>query len=73
MRTMDHLDPVSTWRSRVKRYFHDDLKPPFNIAARNATHFLAAFYGPLALRDDLVTSSKKGQTPSVDCQHARQD
>ena len=56
---MDRLDPVSTWHSLVKRYFHGDLKPPFNIAARNAARFSAAFYGPLATRDDLVTSPGK--------------
>ena len=56
---MDHLDPVSTWHSLVKRYFHGDLKPPFNIAARNAARFSAASYGPLATRDDLVASPEK--------------
>jgi uncharacterized ferritin-like protein (DUF455 family) len=48
------LDPVSKWHSLVKRYFHGDLKPPFNIAARQAARFAAAFYRPLAERDDLV-------------------
>ena len=56
---IDRRNPVSTWHSLVKRYFHGDLKPPFNIAARNATHFSAAFYGPLATIDDLVTSLEK--------------
>ena len=56
---IDRRNPVSTWRSLVKRYFHVDFKPPFNIAARNATHFSAAFYGPLATRDDLVASPEK--------------
>ena len=56
---MDRLDPVSTWHSLVKRYFHGELKPPFNIAARNAARFSAAFYGPLATRDDLVASPEK--------------
>ena len=69
---MDHLDPVSKWHSLVKRYFHGDLKPPFNIAARNAARFSAAPYGPLATRDGFVASPKKGQKPSVDCQPARQ-
>ena len=69
---IDRLNPVSTWHSLVKRYFPGDLEPPFNITAHNAAHLSAAFYGPLATRDDLVASSKKGQTPSVDCQHARQ-
>ena len=56
---IDRRNPVSTWHSLVKRYFHGDLKPPLNIAARNATHFSAAFYGPLATIDDLVASPKK--------------
>jgi len=55
MSGMDRLDPVSTWHSVVRRYFHGDLKPLFNIAAR----FSAAFYGPLATRDDLLASPKK--------------
>ena len=38
---------------------YGDLKPPFNIAARNAARFSAAFYGPLATRDDLVASPGK--------------
>ena len=56
---IDRLNPISTWHSLVKRYFHGDLKPPFNIAARNAARFSAAFYGPLATRDDLVASPRK--------------
>ena len=56
---MDRLDPVSTWHSLVKRYFHGNLKPPFNIASRNAARFSAAFYGPLVTRDDLVASPEK--------------
>jgi len=55
----DHLDSVSTWHSLVKRYFQCNLKPPFNIAARNAVRFSAAFYGPLVTRDDLVASPEK--------------
>jgi len=58
---LDRLDPVSTWHNLVKRYFHGDLKPPFNIAARNAARFSAAFYGPLAVRDDLVASPSRRQ------------
>jgi uncharacterized ferritin-like protein (DUF455 family) len=50
------LDPVSTWHALVKRYFHGELKPPFNVAARNAARFSAAFYGPFSVRDDLVES-----------------
>ena len=68
----DDLDSVSTWHSLVKLYFHGNLKPPFNITARNAARFSAAFYGPLSTREDLVASPKKGLTPNVDYQHARQ-
>ena len=55
----DRGDPVSAWHSHATGYFHGDLKPPFNIAACNATRFSAAFYGPLATRDDLVALSEK--------------
>lgn len=44
----ERADPISTWQSLVKRYFKGDLKPPFNISARNAARFSSAFYGPLA-------------------------
>ena len=44
----ERRDPISTWQSLVKRYFKGDLKPPFNIEARKAARFSAAFYGPLA-------------------------
>ena len=45
---MQRLDPISTWQSLVKRYFHGELKPPFNITARKAARFSAAFYQPIA-------------------------
>ena len=48
----DRHDPVSTWHSLDERDSHGDLKPPFNIVAHNAARFSAAFYGPLATRDD---------------------
>ena len=51
---LGRLDPVSNWHRLVTTYFHGDLKPPFNIAARRAAKFSAAFYGPLAERNDLV-------------------
>jgi len=51
---LNRLDPVSSWHKLVTQYFHGDLKPPFNIAARRAARFSAAFYGPLAERNDLV-------------------
>ena len=52
---MHRRDPVSSWHMLVKRYFKGPLKPPFNIEARTAAHFSAAFYGPLSYRDDLVS------------------
>ncbi len=44
----ERLDPVSSWQQLVRRYFNGVLKPPFNIPARTAARFSAAFYGPLA-------------------------
>jgi uncharacterized ferritin-like protein (DUF455 family) len=41
------LQPVETWQDLVRRYFKGGVKPPFNIAAREAAGFSAAFYGPL--------------------------
>ena len=55
---LGRLDPVSSWHRLVTKYFHGDLKPPFNIAARRAAKFSSAFYGPLAERDDLVTPNR---------------
>ena len=52
---MHRRDPVSSWHMLVKRYFKGPLKPPFNIEAREAAHFSAAFYGPLSYRDDRVS------------------
>jgi len=44
----ERRDPISSWQGLVKHYFKGDLKPPFNIEARKAARFSAAFYGPLA-------------------------
>jgi uncharacterized ferritin-like protein (DUF455 family) len=41
-------DPISSWQKAVNTYFHGSLKPPFNIKARDAARFSAAFYQPLA-------------------------
>ena len=52
-RWFDHVaetkgrEPVATWQALVRRYFKGGVKPPFNIAAREAAGFSAAFYGPL--------------------------
>jgi uncharacterized ferritin-like protein (DUF455 family) len=39
--------PVPTWQRLVRTYFAGGVKPPFNIPAREAAGFSAAFYGPL--------------------------
>ena len=41
------LDPVTTFRDRVARYFTGALKPPFNHAARSAAGLPSEFYAPL--------------------------
>ena len=41
------LEPVATWQGLVRRHFVGGVKPPFNIPAREAAGFSAAFYGPL--------------------------
>jgi uncharacterized ferritin-like protein (DUF455 family) len=52
-RWFDHLvrrrgdDPVVIWQGLVRRYFKGGVKPPFNVPAREAAGFSAAFYGPL--------------------------
>ena len=58
----DRLDPVSTWHSLVKRYFHGDLKPPFNIAARNAAVFQRPFMARLPQEMIWWHHPKKGQS-----------
>ena len=50
---LQRLDPVSSWHRLVGTYFRGPLKPPFNIAAREAAGFAAAFYQPMSERDDL--------------------
>ena len=50
---MERRDPISTWQSLVGTYFKGPLKPPFNIAARTAANFAAAFYKPMTERNDL--------------------
>ena len=45
---LERRDPVSSWQNLVRRYFRGQLKPPFNLEARKAARFSAAFYGPLA-------------------------
>ena len=55
---LGRLDSVSSYYRLVTTYFRGDLKPPFNIATRRATKFSAAFYGPLAERNDLVAPSR---------------
>ena len=42
-----NLEPVATWQDLVRQRFRGGVKPPFNIPAREAAGFSAAFYGPL--------------------------
>lgn len=52
-RWFDHVvrrrgqDPIDCWQGLVRRFFKGGVKPPFNIEAREAAGFSAAFYGPL--------------------------
>jgi uncharacterized ferritin-like protein (DUF455 family) len=41
------LGPVASWQGLVRQFFKGGVKPPFNIPAREAAGFSAAFYGPL--------------------------
>lgn len=41
------LEPIATWQGIVRARFRGGVKPPFNIPARDAAGFDAAFYGPL--------------------------
>jgi uncharacterized ferritin-like protein (DUF455 family) len=41
------LEPVASWQGLVRQFFKGGVKPPFNIPAREAAGFSAAFYGPL--------------------------
>ena len=50
---LQRLDPVSTWHRLIGTYFRGPLKPPFNITAREAAGFAAAFYQPMSERSDL--------------------
>lgn len=49
-RWFDHMaaqrdeEPVTLWRGLVKQYFKGQIKPPFNIPARDAANFPSAFY-----------------------------
>ncbi|MBM85748.1 MAG: rhamnosyltransferase [Rhodospirillaceae bacterium] len=51
-------DPVKTWQGLVRRYFEGGVKPPFNIPAREAAGFSAAFYGPLG--EEFLLRRRKG-------------
>jgi uncharacterized ferritin-like protein (DUF455 family) len=42
------LPAVATYHGLVRRHFKGGLKAPFNLAARDAAGFAAAFYAPLA-------------------------
>ena len=42
------LEPVATYQALVRARFKGLVKPPFNLAAREAAGFPAAYYEPLA-------------------------
>lgn len=42
------LEPIASWQALVRRHFRGSLKPPFNVDARAAAGFDAAYYRPLA-------------------------
>jgi len=44
------LDPAVAFHDCVRRHFTGALKPPFNIEARSAAGFPAAYYEPLAAK-----------------------
>ncbi|MES2338091.1 MAG: ferritin-like domain-containing protein [Pseudomonadota bacterium] len=41
--------PAETWQALVSRYFHGNLKPPFNDSARDRAGLTREFYGPIAV------------------------
>ena len=51
---LNRLNPVSSRHKLVTQYFHGKLKPHFYITAHRAAKFSAAFYGPIATRNDLA-------------------
>ena len=62
---LDRLDLVSSWHRVVTQYFHDDLNPPFYIAASRTANFLLLFTGHLP-----NAMIQLRRTASADCQHA---
>ncbi len=44
----ENIDPTATFHELVKRYFHSDLKPPFNEEKRAEAGIPPDFYWPLA-------------------------
>jgi uncharacterized ferritin-like protein (DUF455 family) len=59
------LPPIATYHSLVRRHFKGGLKPPFNVAARDAAGFAAAFYEPLASAKSLSSSLPGRALPSA--------
>ena len=54
--TAQSLEPGTTWRAHVGRYYRGFLKAPFNTAGRDQAGFPAAYYEPLqgaGLKQDL--------------------
>ena len=53
---MNGLDPVRN-NTGLSQYFHGDLKPPFNIAARHAAKFSSVFWATCRACD-LIASTR---------------
>ena len=69
---MDHLDTVSAWHSLVKRYFHGDLNRHLILLPAMLPVFQRRPMARLPQEMICWRHPKKGKTPSVDCQPARQ-
>ena len=56
-RWFDHLAvrqglvPIAAWQALVRQFFPRGIKPPFNVPARAAAGFAAAYYAPLGDED----------------------
>jgi uncharacterized ferritin-like protein (DUF455 family) len=54
------LAPVATWQQIVRTRFRGGVKPPFNVPAREAAGFSAAFYGPLGEEYEAEQRQRRG-------------
>jgi len=54
------LAPIETWQHIVRTRFRGGVKPPFNVPAREAAGFSAAFYGPLGEEYEAEQRRRRG-------------